>query len=139
MKTNYTTLRSSSIGTVAAVLMAVTSQTGMADERDLIWAGHFKEGYSSPSSQGSSSTFRSAGSGVEEKLIWAGHFQQGYDGSSDGISVANRSRKPTSLRAKYPKRESGLPWIRSRCSALRRGLCRSATGAGRPLICTLEV
>jgi len=79
--------KNSTIGAIAAALLA-TSGLATADP---IWAGHFKEAYSSTSPQTDKSMVRSNTTSVKERLIWAGHFEQAYDGSSQGASVATRT------------------------------------------------
>jgi hypothetical protein len=90
MKTKYTILKPSAIGTIAATLLAVSAQASAVDENYPIWAGHFKEAYSSMSPQTGTSMFRSNTSSVRDRLIWAGHFEQAYSGSSQGAQVVTR-------------------------------------------------
>jgi hypothetical protein len=91
MKTKYTTLKPSAIGTFAATLLAVSSQISAADEDYPIWAGHFKEAYSGASQQTDGSTSGSnTTSRAQDALIWAGHFERAYDGSSQASSVVTR-------------------------------------------------
>lgn len=97
MKTKYTTLKTSAIGTLAAALLAVSGQTVAADQNQPIWAGHFKQAYGSAPSQSASSSFRSSTNSVEDRLIWAGHFEQAYGPSAQGTRVVTRPEAGKSL------------------------------------------
>lgn len=87
MKTKHTTLKPSTIGTITAMLMAVSVQTSAAGESQPIWAGHFKEAYRSVSPQSVTSSSASNTSSVKDRLIWAGHFERAYGPSSERTDV----------------------------------------------------
>ncbi len=88
MKTKHIARKASSIGVIAAALLAVSGQVSAADYSHLLWAGHFKEAYSGGSQQAGGSISRSnTGSRVKDAPYWAGHFERAYGPPSARIGM----------------------------------------------------
>jgi hypothetical protein len=93
MKTKHTALKSSSIGASTAVLLAASAQISAAGVSLPIWAGQFKQAYSSTSNDTSSSMIVRSGTSpsLKDHLIWAAHFKEAYAPSSPKTHVATGS------------------------------------------------
>ena len=88
MKTKHITRKASSIGAIAAAVLALSGQVSADDYSHLLWAGHFKEAYSGASQQTGGSSSRShKASRAQDALIWAGHFERAYGPASARIGV----------------------------------------------------
>jgi hypothetical protein len=90
MKTKHTALKSSSIGASTAVLLAASAQINAAGVSLPIWAGQFKQAYSSTSNHTSSSMIVRSGTSpsLKDHLIWAAQFKEPYAPSSPKTHVA---------------------------------------------------
>jgi hypothetical protein len=90
MKTKHIARKASSIGTIAAAVLALSGQVSAADYSHLAWAGHFKEAYSGASQQAGGFISRSnTNSRVQDAPIWAGHFERAYGPPSARIGMVS--------------------------------------------------
>ncbi len=83
-------LKSSSIDASTAVLLTASAQLSAAGVSLPIWAGQFKQAYSSTSNHTSSSMIVRSGTSpsLKDHLIWAAQFKEAYASSSPKTHVA---------------------------------------------------
>ncbi len=150
MKTKHTALKSSSIGASTAVLLAASAQINVAGVSLPIWAGQFKQAYSSTSSHTSSSMIVRSGTNpsLKDHLIWAAQFKEAYAPSSPKTHVATApgltawpnicSGQGNFKEAYQPVREEAVETIGATQLAMNQkwgtasaGLCRLLASTGR--------